>query len=105
MENNNIIFNEDMLFYEILKDTYKALTILKEKDPKSEEHKSINRIYGNIFVLFLRNGYKCTKEDIDGKTYYILTINNTKYECEESELKNILFKEFTQVINDSLIGK
>lgn len=98
----NTIFNENMLFEDILYCADKMMELVKEDDDVQQKEKYISKMYGNVFALLLRNGFICGKEEVDNKIYYCMNINDNIYKCEESLLKNILFRDFEEVINSTL---
>lgn len=103
---NNIVFDEDTLYYSILVSSKQMLDILNKKESTNEvqeEIKKVNRIYGNVFALFLINEYKCTSIIENNKKHYKLDIEGESYICDEAILKSILFKNFDEVIEKALI--
>ena len=97
----NTIFDENMLYEDILHCAERISEYLKEND-KSGSEKYVSKMYGNVFALLLRNGCLCGKDVVDGKTVYCMNINGRVYSCEENLLKNILFKDFEEVMSKAL---
>ena len=103
---NNLIFDEDSLYYSILSNSNEILKRLNsepDSEDVKEEKKKVNRIYGNAFSLFLMNGYKCKLITDNNQKFYEMQINNEEFKCDEANLKNILFHNFDDIIQKSLI--
>lgn len=98
----NTIFDENMLYEDILHCVDCIEQKLQYDENGAEKEKLVSKMYGNAFALLLRNGFVCGKDESEGKVYYCMNINDKIYRCEESLLKNILFRDFNDVINAAL---
>lgn len=98
----NTIFEENMLYEDIIHCADCIENVLKYDENAQEKEKFVSKMYGNAFALLLRNGFVCGKDETDNKVYYCMNINDKIYKCEESLLKNILFRDFDEVINNAL---
>lgn len=98
----NTIFEENMLYEDILHCADMIMEEIKDDEEKQQKEKYVSKMYGNVFALLLRNGFVCSKDDSGEKVYYYMNINDKIYKCEESLLKNILFKDFDEVISNTL---
>jgi len=116
-----IIFDEDLVYAQILRNSDEAKNYLEAKrDSEIEENaekieeisekyknklQSIYRIRNNAFALMLRQGFECTafKEGKENEEhiYLELEINGTKYVTEAISIKNVLFKDFENIISQS----
>ena len=98
----NTIFDENVLYEEILHCASEMKKSIKEDEDVQQKEKYVSKMYGNVFALLLRNGFICGKDDSSDEVYYCMNINDNIYRCEESLLKNILFRDFDEVISKSL---
>ena len=116
---NNIIFNENTAYLEILKVSDDAKKYLEnERDSKLEQNpdskeaidnlyknklQSIYRIRNNAFGLLLRDGFECKAYyGAEDKIIISIKINNVSYEVDAASLKNILFKDFETILRNTL---
>lgn len=97
----NTIFDENMLYEDILHCADRISETLKEEG-KTGSEKYVSKMYGNVFALLLRNGCLCGKDVVDDKVVYCMNINGRVYRCEENLLKNVLFKDFEEVMSKAL---
>jgi len=115
----NQLFNENVTYYDMFLLADKAKTILeRERDSLSEKYgerglpesdalfykrklQSLYRIRNNSFVLLLRNGIKCTRENEDDPIIKI-NVDGIEHVCKESVLKTILQKEYDIVLANAL---
>ena len=117
---NNINFDENTAYLEILRISDNAKQYLEgkrdfesEQNPENKESidssyknklQSVYRVRNNAFGLLLRNGYKCKAYyGAENKIFVSINAQGTEYEVEAASLKNILFKDFENILNNTLI--
>lgn len=98
----NTIFDENMLYEDIIHCTDLMMKQIAGSEDAKIKEKYVSKMYSNAFANLLRNGMICGKEETDNSVYYCMNINDYIYRCEESILKNVLFKDFDSVIASAL---
>lgn len=64
---------------------------------------SIYRIRNNAYALLLKNGFTCSyKEQENGLKIFYMNIEGVTYDCMENAVKNILGKEYTDIVKNCL---
>lgn len=79
----------------------------EEKEEIANNYKrrlqSIYRIRNNVYALLLKSGFTCSyKEQEDGSKIFYMNIEGTTYDCMENAIKNILGKEYTEIVKKCL---
>lgn len=115
------IFDEDLIYAQILRNSEEVKKYLESKrddeiakdsenaETITESYKnklqSVYRIRNNAFALLLRQGYECAAffvEKEDGQhIFFKLEINDSSYETDAASIKNVLFRDFENVISES----
>lgn len=93
---NTLETNRDLEIDDV-EDTNEKQEILNNYKRKLQ---SIYRIRNNAFSFLLKNGFQCTykiDEDDNNKIFY-MNIEGTVYDCKESAVKNILGKDYEEVV-------